>query len=212
MAEVKYQIKRICLQLKREGSPFVSHFVQDIVDRMTWLAQNLSQNFDQIGTIKSQSFVNPHNIEFFTDLILHEELVFGDSKARLAKHFYEMALIIAFKYHSVDEFRVSRLMLKLASKLLKTQVRSQIDKLRGLSDQNNQPVLAALFSNPLLKQFFQQRDLKHYVSEGGRELLVIVQELTELSKEVNQKIEIEVSDEIRRSLKAIKRIELGLRN
>ena len=43
-------------------------------------------------------------------------------KAKLSKGFYDMALIVAFKYHRVDNFSVSLDMLKLALKLLKTHV------------------------------------------------------------------------------------------
>ena len=53
----------------------------------------------QVGTLESASLINPHNIGFFIDLILDEEFVASNLKPKLAKSFYDMALIIAFKYH-----------------------------------------------------------------------------------------------------------------
>ena len=96
--------------------------MQNTIDRVFWLTQNVTNNLIQIATLESANFINPKNMEFFIDLILDNDMVQDELKAKLAKSFYDMALIVAFRYHSVDNFSVSLDMLKLAAKLLKTHV------------------------------------------------------------------------------------------
>ena len=94
-------------------------------------------------------------MEFFIDLILDNDMVQDELKAKLAKGFYDMALIVAFRYHSVDNFSVSLDMLKLAAKLLKTHVSQSFKQLLNLRSKRGEFIQPNLFRNPYLIKFFE---------------------------------------------------------
>ena len=131
----------------------------------------------QVGTFESASIINPHNIGFFIDLILNNDFVADNLKPKLAKSFYDMALIIAFKYHQVEDFMISLDLFRLATRVLKTHVSQYLQQLRGLRYPNGKVILLNLFGNPYLKEFFDQDHFDVFLTEGGKEILTTLREL-----------------------------------